>query len=412
MALTRTTARPGRATTAAPAGGAPPCPGCGHRGAAVDVARVGSVPALANAPGDAERGAESAARAPIRLVRCSSCGIVHNEAFDAALVTYAPGYENALHHSGVFRDFAGGLARDLVARYARRGRVVEIGCGQGDFLRLLLEAGAGSALGFDPSFDAGRAGPPPAGVTIEALAFDAARVDGDPSLVCARHVLEHVPEPLGMLRSIRSSLGPASSAALYVEVPAAEWVLSRRGLWDLVYEHCMHFTGPALAAIVARAGFAVERVRRLYGGQFVAVEGRAAPLGADPVGRLASAAAVAGAEHAAGAARRYDAERRSWASALARRSAAGERCVVWGAGSKGVTFLNLLDRDRRLVSAAVDLNPAKHGRFVSGTGHPITGPDALVGAARHNVIVMNALYRDEIAGWLAAHGARATLLVV
>ena len=74
-------------------------------------------------------------------------------------------------------------------------------------------------------------------------------------------------------------------------------------------------------------------------------------------------------ELTAGYARRHDRELRSWRSAVGRLAARGARPVVWGVGSKGVTFLNLLDPGGEIFAAAVDLNPAKHGRFVSGTGH-------------------------------------------
>jgi hypothetical protein len=47
--------------------------------------------------------------------------------------------------------------------------------------------------------------------------------------------------------------------------------------------------------------------------------------------------------------------------------------VVWGAGSKGVTFVNLMQVGER-IAALVDINPHKQGLYVPGTGHPVICP--------------------------------------
>ena len=110
--------------------------------------------------------------------------------------------------------------------------------------------------------------------------------------------------------------------------------------------------------------------------------------------------------------RRSDAALRSWRGAAGRIAARGGRGVIWGAGSKGVTFLNLVDPGARAFVAAVDLNPVKQNRFVSGTGHPIVAPEALRGIRPTHVLVMNPLYRDEIASRLATEGIEATTMDV
>jgi hypothetical protein len=85
--------------------------------------------------------------------------------------------------------------------------------------------------------------------------------------------------------------------------------------------------------------------------------------------------------------------------------------VIWGAGSKGVSFLNEVDTDG-VVELAVDINPRKHGMHISGAGQEIVGPDALVAYRPEVVIVMNPNYRDEIAATLTDLGVDAELVVV
>jgi hypothetical protein len=83
---------------------------------------------------------------------------------------------------------------------------------------------------------------------------------------------------------------------------------------------------------------------------------------------------------------------------------------VWGGGSKGVTFLNLVDATST-VSRVVDLNPAKHGRFVPGTGQPFVAPVDLERAPADAVIVMNPIYADEITAMLADMGQRSEVVI-
>ncbi|WP_254023246.1 hypothetical protein [Mesorhizobium ventifaucium] len=55
-----------------------------------------------------------------------------------------------------------------------------------------------------------------------------------------------------------------------------------------------------------------------------------------------------------------------------------EQTVVWGAGSKGITFVNVVPEGAR-ISALVDDNPHKQGRFAPGTGTPVVGRESLRG---------------------------------
>ena len=54
--------------------------------------------------------AARAPTAPIRLACCEQCGFIYNGAFDGRLVHYAPAYENSLHASGHFQQYARALA--------------------------------------------------------------------------------------------------------------------------------------------------------------------------------------------------------------------------------------------------------------------------------------------------------------
>ena len=106
----------------------------------------------------------------------------------------------------------------------------------------------------------------------------------------------------------------------------------------------------------------------------------------------------------------YAAKRDEWQARLGKLAADGKRGVVWGAGSKGVTFLNATGAGEEIV-AVVDINPRKQGKYVAGTGQPIVAPAQLADIRPDFVIIMNANYREEIGGMLAEMSVAAEILV-
>ncbi len=72
------------------------------------------------------------------------------------------------------------------------------------------------------------------------------------------------------------------------------------------------------------------------------------------------------------------------------------RVVIWGSGSKGVTFLNTLNISYRKIEYIIDINSRKHGKFVAGTGQKVAAPDFLKVYQPHVIIIMNPIYYSEI----------------
>lgn len=382
------------------------CPVCG-RSPLEPFFELRAVPVHCNVLFDTAEAARSATRGALELGICPTCTAIHNVAFDEALVQYAPGYENSLHYSGVFQEYARGLAEHLVERHELRDRhVVEVGCGGGDFLRMLCAAGSNRGTGYDPGQT--RADDDVEGdVRIVRRSFDDVAEPARGDLVVSRHVLEHLDAPLELLGRMREELG-RDAAVLYLEVPEARYSLEHEGYWDLIYEHCTYFGAPSLETALRRSGFEPLELRSAYGGQFLAAEARFGEAEPEHV-----PSADAGPPLLALAGRFADGYRRTvdaWEATLDTLRREGRSCVAWGAGSKGVTFLNTLDPHARAISSIVDRNPHKHGRFVPGSAQEVIAPDALRGAACDAVIALNPLYRREIERDLERLGVRADVL--
>src|SRR5262249_45614911 len=147
--------------------------------------------------------------------------------------------------------------------------------------------------------------------------------------------------------------------------------LDNHVVWDLFYEHCSLFTLRSLQYAFRLAGFEVNGGHYVFGGQYLWMEARPA---------VGNGFASPGSQRTAGLALRFAKAEQDWLrhwSELIERLSGNGPIAVWGAGAKGVTFCNLLDPTCERLRCVVDVNPAKQGRFVAGTGHPIISPDEL-----------------------------------
>ncbi len=81
------------------------------------------------------------------------------------------------------------------------------------------------------------------------------------------------------------------------------------------------------------------------------------------------------------------------------------KAVIWGAGSKGITFANALGpKAAAPLAALVDLNPRKHGLTAPGIALPVIAPETLTTLAPDLVLISNALYEAEISAQVRAMG--------
>jgi SAM-dependent methyltransferase len=358
---------------------------------------------------------EEALRFPtgdIELAFCDDCGFIMNVAFDRSVHDYSSRYEETQQFSPRFQNFARDLARRWIDRYHLQGRhCFEIGCGKGSFLEELCAHGADRGTGIDPSFRADRV-EAKSNMTFVADFYDERYGPIDADAVICRHTLEHIPDVADFMRTVRTGIGDALDTAVLWEVPDVTRVLADTAFWDVYYEHCSYFGPGSLAALFARTGFDIVECFTDFDDQYLVLEARPARA---PSTALPRRQWVADHQHlrelTRGFAAAVDARMRTWRSDLDEACRRGERVVIWGAGSKGVSYLTAL-RLGGEIECAVDVNPHKAGKFMAGTGHAIVGPEALVDREPDVVVVMNPIYRDEIARSLDELGLHPKLVTV
>lgn len=356
------------------------------------VVEVPNVPAFCNVLVNSAIAAKSVRRGDIQLVYCEECTYLFNAAFDASVLAYSPEYANSLSCSPSFGSFLQEMSVRLVDKHGLNEKtVLELGSGDGDFLKRLSTIGHNRGFGFDPSYSGPGHVDDGNGVTFEASYYTPAD-SVNPDLVCSRHVLEHVEEPLEFMRLLATAADKPDSG-VYVEVPNANYMLEKPAVWDLIYEHPGYFTDRSLVSVTERAGLQVTEVRPTFSDQFLYVDALNSNSASGSFLDQTTDAATLGklASDFRGVVEKTVAR---WTDEIRQLADDGKRVVTWGAGSKGVTFLNLVDSSS--IEYIVDINPEKHGRYVPGSGQSAVGPEMLVDYQPDLILLMNGAYETEV----------------
>jgi SAM-dependent methyltransferase len=305
--------------------------------------------------------------------QCRACGLVqlrndpvpyHREVVRAA--AFSP-------EMAVFRRRQLGA---FVRAHRLRGRpALEVGCGRGEYLALLRDAGldaVGLEYGREAARDAARRGLP---VVRGYLGGRPARLRGAPfAAFFIFNFLEHLPDPNASLRALRAHL--REDTVGLVEVPNLDMVLRERQFAEFIGDHLLYFTRDTLVSTLQRNGFEVAACPEIWHDYILSAQVRVRrPL--DLAGFRASRAAL-----------QHDVD--AYLARFPHRSVA-----VWGAGHQALAVLALLRLGSR-IRYVVDSAPFKQGRFTPATHIPIVAPDTLDRDPVEAVIVMAASYTDEV----------------
>ena len=174
------------------------CPVC-QSNMLIAVAHRRTVPVHQNLVLDDRAAARDSTRGDLDFVPCADCGFGFNRAFDLGKLAYGAQYDNNQTCSAAFRDHLGALTQTLIhEKGVRDGIIVEVGCGNGAFLRqLVLADDRNRGHGFDPAY-VGPEADLDGRLEFHRRFYDAVCADIRADVVVCRHVIEHVPDPLSV----------------------------------------------------------------------------------------------------------------------------------------------------------------------------------------------------------------------
>lgn len=337
------------------------------------------VPVLPNSPLKSRH--DCSGTGSLKLRRNVELDFIENAAFDPALLGYDEDYQNSQAHSTAFHAHMTEVLATLKSHLPRGSRIVEVGCGKGDFLELVQSDGYFRITGYDAAYDGDNTS------ISKRYLTEADRIDAD--LIVLRHVLEHIPQPHIFLEMLGRIFGIAK---LYVEVPNYDWIVDHEAFFDITYEHVNYFSRRSLGALFNHKLIAQGLN---FGDQYLYVLSRV---------DLISPAFRRSYESAPWQDIDFFALFPNLSQTITEMEglvAVGRAAYIWGAATKGCMFLVHCAHQDRLVDQiafAIDINPKKVGKFLPISLVEIKSKEDFFDAARDGdvLIISNPNYEAEI----------------
>lgn len=303
----------------------------------------------------------------VRLVQDMETGLIFNAAFDDSLLEYDADYQNEQACSSVFQRHLADV-RAIIERHFSGKPLIEVGCGKGYFMEYLSQAGY-QVTGIDPAYEGHNHN------VIKARFESSLGLSAEG--IVLRHVLEHMSNPFAFLSAIAQANG--GKGQIYIEVPCFDWICKHRAWFDIFYEHVNYFR----LADIHRMFGKVHESGHVFGGQYLYVVADLATLKKPRFDQCDAFTFPA-----------------DFLSDVARMAAIakGKRNAIWGGASKGVIFALYMQHMWVNIDLVIDINPAKQGKYMAGSGLRVSSPEEGMKAlqAGDDVFVMNSNYLQEI----------------
>ena len=392
------------------------CIACGH--ALSPLMTLDDMPASAqNIPAASELAEDHPLS--LTLCQCPSCGLVQ---FDTEPVDY---YRDVIRAGGGTRTMTRlrheEYARLLTAmqeNHIHGRRIVEVGCGRGEFLRMwqnLAEDPEGAAaLARDQARDPLSGQPNAAPLHLVGLEHQPSLVEEANAVADKKYrvyegfatgdvrypegpfdafvqfnFLEHQPDPCDMLRNIGRNLKP--QALGLITVPSFEYILRYNGYYELLRDHIANYTEFTLQKLLQDCGFELLSMDLVNRDTIEAIVRKADPDELSELhysGRLIDVSALRDS---------YDRLSASVNAHIDHLSESHRTMAIWGASHQGFTLAATTKLGGR-VEYIIDSAPFKQGRFSPASHIPIVAPDYAVAHPVDEILIVAPGYTDEIAG--------------
>lgn len=392
------------------------CIACGH--ALSPLMTLDDMPASAqNIPAASELAEDHPLS--LTLCQCPSCGLVQ---FDTEPVDY---YRDVIRAGGGTRTMTRlrheEYARLLTAmqeHHIHGRRIVEVGCGRGEFLRMwqnLAEDPEGAAaLARDQARDPLSGQPNAAPLHLVGLEHKPSLVEEANAVADKKYrvyegfatgdvrypegpfdafvqfnFLEHQPDPCDMLRNIGRNLKP--QALGLITVPSFEYILRYNGYYELLRDHIANYTEFTLQKLLQDCGFELLSMDLVNRDTIEAIVRKADPDELSELhysGRLIDVSALRDS---------YDRLSASVNAHIDHLSESHRTMAIWGASHQGFTLAATTKLSGR-VEYIIDSAPFKQGLFSPASHIPIVAPDYAVAHPVDEILIVAPGYTDEIAG--------------
>lgn len=309
------------------------------------------------------------------LCQCMGCGLVQ---FDCEPVDYYRDVIRAGGFSKTMVELRRYQYKHLIESYHLEGKkFIEVGCGQGEFLKVLSEFPVEvHGIEHDPHLvELARA----QGLDVTegfTETEDTRFAGGLYDVFLSFNFLEHQPDPGTMLQAIYRNL--EDDAMGLITVPSFEYIMDHNSYYELIRDHLAYYTFETLTPLLERNGFLVEECEVINRDTLSVIVKKRPQMDTENLLEC------------------YVNLKREMESYMKYLDAWDKKVAVWGASHQGFTLAattKLGERARYIIDSA----PFKQGKFAPASHLPIVGPDHFHEHPVDAIIITAPGYTDEIA---------------
>ena len=309
------------------------------------------------------------------LCQCMGCGLVQ---FDCEPVDYYRDVIRAGGFSKTMVELRRYQYKHLIDSYHLEGKkFIEVGCGQGEFLKVLSEFPVEvHGIEHDPHLvELARA----QGLDVTegfTETEDTRFAGGLYDVFLSFNFLEHQPDPGTMLQAIYRNL--EDDAMGLITVPSFEYIMDHNSYYELIRDHLAYYTFETLTPLLERNGFLVEECEVINRDTLSVIVKKRPQMDTENLLEC------------------YVNLKREMETYMKYLDAWDKKVAIWGASHQGFTLAattKLGERARYIIDSA----PFKQGKFAPASHLPIVGPDHFHEHPVDAIIITAPGYTDEIA---------------
>ena len=306
------------------------------------------------------------------VCQCAACGLVQ---LDNEPVSYYKEVIRAAAFSEEMRGFRINQFKKFVDKYSLKNKkVVEIGCGKGEFLSLMKKTGA-DVYGIEYSDE-----------SVEYcrendLKVSKFYIENNNDLLPAApydcffimNFFEHLPDPNSTLRALHKNL--SDDGVGLIEVPNFDMILKKNLFSEFINDHLFYFTKETLKLTLERNGFEIVECNEIWYDYIISAVVRKRPKT-----NLSD----------------FQSHQEKIKKELQEYIEKYDKVAIYGAGHQSLAVISLAGIGDK-IEYVVDDATFKQGRYTPATHVPIVSNESLIYNPVNAIIVMAASYSDEVA---------------
>ena len=311
----------------------------------------------------------------LELYQCLNCGTMQ---LAGEPVPYYRDVIRAVGVSPSMKSFRLRQFRSFIKRHSLIGKkILEIGCGTGDYLSIMEKSGA-LAYGVENNSDSVKTALTTGHKVFQGFMEDEssriAEISFD-AFYCL-NFLEHIPNPRIFLHAISANL--KSDGKGLIEVPNSDMVLSENLYSELIQDHLLYFTKKTFIRLLESNGFEVLSCRSIFDNYILSAEIQKRRL-KDITGFTNNRQILNAAVN----------------SFFEKMIDNDIKIAIWGAGHQALANISLLNMNKYAI-CVLDSAEFKQNKYTPASHLPILSPEVLNKKIIGAVLIIAGGYSQEI----------------